>query len=321
MKNKKVLIIGAFVLFGFAALIGVTRAWTAPSAAPPGGSPVITYSGGNVGIGTGSPSAKLEVRSTALSVTPLRIESTAADSTATLIIAEPGPWITLQDTQVGGHIYYLRTGAGVGAGNFEIYDNTATATRIAISGTGNVGIGTSSPGAKLEVAGQVKITGGAPGAGKVLTSDATGLATWQTMTAQAFPVGSVFLSVVSTNPSTLLGYGTWVQIAQGRALVGQDPGDADWDVPEETRGAKTHTLTVNEMPSHNHPQDAHSHTPYINSEENGGYTRIDGSGPGGTLVPNGSMTPSTPYIHPAGSGWAHNNIQPSFVIYVWKRTL
>ena len=44
---------------------------------------------------------------------------------------------------------------------------------------GNVGIGTTSPMAKLEVNGQVKITGGSPGAGKVLTSDASGLGTWQ----------------------------------------------------------------------------------------------------------------------------------------------
>jgi len=44
---------------------------------------------------------------------------------------------------------------------------------------GNVGIGTNTPGAKLEVAGQVKITGGTPGSGKVLTSDANGLASWQ----------------------------------------------------------------------------------------------------------------------------------------------
>jgi hypothetical protein len=44
---------------------------------------------------------------------------------------------------------------------------------------GNVGIGTLTPTAKLEIAGQVKITGGTPGAGKILTSDATGLASWQ----------------------------------------------------------------------------------------------------------------------------------------------
>jgi hypothetical protein len=43
---------------------------------------------------------------------------------------------------------------------------------------GRVGIGTSSPGAELEVSGQIKITGGNPGFGRVLTSDANGLATW-----------------------------------------------------------------------------------------------------------------------------------------------
>ena len=46
--------------------------------------------------------------------------------------------------------------------------------------TGNIGVGTISPKAKMEVAGQVKITGGTPGTGKVLTSDASGLASWQT---------------------------------------------------------------------------------------------------------------------------------------------
>jgi hypothetical protein len=45
---------------------------------------------------------------------------------------------------------------------------------------GNVGIGTTAPVVKLEVAGQIKITGGTPAAGKVLTSDSTGLATWET---------------------------------------------------------------------------------------------------------------------------------------------
>ena len=46
---------------------------------------------------------------------------------------------------------------------------------------GNIGIGTTTPGAKLQVAGQIKITGGSPGTGKVLTSlDGSGLANWQT---------------------------------------------------------------------------------------------------------------------------------------------
>ena len=45
--------------------------------------------------------------------------------------------------------------------------------------SGNTGIGIENPGVKLDVNGQVKITGGSPGAGKVLTSDASGLASWQ----------------------------------------------------------------------------------------------------------------------------------------------
>jgi hypothetical protein len=44
---------------------------------------------------------------------------------------------------------------------------------------GDIGIGTTTPGAKLEVAGQIKITGGSAGSGKILVSDATGLASWQ----------------------------------------------------------------------------------------------------------------------------------------------
>ncbi len=53
------------------------------------------------------------------------------------------------------------------------------AERMRVLSTGNIGIGTASPGAQLEIAGQVKITGGGPGISKVLTSDAAGLASWQ----------------------------------------------------------------------------------------------------------------------------------------------
>lgn len=57
---------------------------------------------------------------------------------------------------------------------------TNGSNRLHISNIGNIGIGTSSPTAMLEVAGQIKINGGSPGLGKVLTSDAAGLATWTT---------------------------------------------------------------------------------------------------------------------------------------------
>lgn len=64
---------------------------------------------------------------------------------------------------------------------FKVSDNSGgvgTNDRFVIDTSGDVGIGTASPGTKLEVAGQIKITGGSPGSSKVLTSDAVGLATW-----------------------------------------------------------------------------------------------------------------------------------------------
>ena len=47
----------------------------------------------------------------------------------------------------------------------------------------------------------------------------------------------MFLSVVSTNPATLLGYGTWAAFGQGRMLLGWNTGDTD----EATGGSATHT--------------------------------------------------------------------------------
>jgi hypothetical protein len=72
----------------------------------------------------------------------------------------------------------LHTGTAAQSKTGGLLLNTGGATNGLIIESGNVGIGTSSPDVELEVAGQVKITGGTPGAGKVLTSDSVGLASW-----------------------------------------------------------------------------------------------------------------------------------------------
>jgi hypothetical protein len=59
---------------------------------------------------------------------------------------------------------------------------TTSGNNIYNSNFGNVGIGTSNPLTTLDIAGQIRITGGSPGLGKVLTSDANGLASWQSLT-------------------------------------------------------------------------------------------------------------------------------------------
>jgi len=115
----------------------------------------IYYNIGNVGIGTTIPGAKLEVAGQIKITggTPAVGEVLTSDGTGLATWEPPTGGADADWTISGDTIYHL---------------------------TGNVGIGTTSPGAKLEVAGQVKITGGAPGTGKVLTSDAGGLAAWQT---------------------------------------------------------------------------------------------------------------------------------------------
>lgn len=62
--------------------------------------------------------------------------------------------------------------------------------------------------------------------------------------ADVYPVGSIYISVVSTNPGTLFGIGTWTAFGTGRTLIGIDSGDTDFDTVEETGGAKTKALSA-----------------------------------------------------------------------------
>jgi hypothetical protein len=126
---------------------------------------------------------------------------------------------------------------------------------------------------------------------------------------EAFPVGSVFITVVVTNPATLLGYGTWVAFGSGRVLVGIDLAQAEFDAVEETGGAKTHTLTEAELPSHAHAQRRHA-------TATGALSGII------TAPDTSSSNPQNlgPVTGTTGGGQAHNNLPPYIVVYMWKRT-
>lgn len=118
-----------------------------------------------------------------------------------------------------------------------------------------------------------------------------------------YPVGSVYINAaVSTNPATLLGFGTWTAFGAGRVMVGLDAGQTEFDTLEETGGAKTHTLTVDEIPAHTHS------VPNSGSQNN--------SFDSGTTVGNDVTGTSGS----TGGGSAHNNLQPYIVVYMWKRT-
>ncbi len=124
----------------------------------------------NVGIGTSTPSTKLDVNG------QIRIRGGSPAAGKVLISTADGTasWTTPASLtglpSVAGTANYVTKFIGTNSvGNSIIYDN----------GT-NVGIGTTTPSTKLDVNGQIRIRSGSPGAGKVLTSDASGLATWTT---------------------------------------------------------------------------------------------------------------------------------------------
>lgn len=73
---------------------------------------------------------------------------------------------------------------------------------------------------------------------------------------EAFPVGSVFLSLVNTDPSELLGYGSWKLIGGRRMLMGCESLD---DTEGSTGGHNTVTLSATNLPSHSHSITQYTH--------------------------------------------------------------
>jgi hypothetical protein len=139
----------------------------------------------------------------------------------------------------------------------------------------------------------------------------------------AWPVGSVFVSVVSDNPASLLGFGTWAAFGAGRVPVGLDAADTDFDTEEKTGGAKSVTLTEAQIPAHTHVQNAHSHQILRERSATTGAatTQIARTGDtSSTVDTNVNTEPATAVNQNAGGGQAHTNLQPFVVVRMWKRT-
>jgi len=139
-----------------------------------------------------------------------------------------------------------------------------------------------------------------------LKSEVDSLSAWAWVDVDdIYPVGAIYISTSSTNPWTLFG-GTWTAFGAGRTLVGLDSGQTEFDSVEETGGAKTHTLTVNEMPSHSHDVSLDWYWSSVGDDNNN------------TLWKRG-----WPRSYTTNSVWwnqPHNNLQPYIVVYMWKRT-
>lgn len=148
-----------------------------------------------------------------------------------------------------------------------------------------------------------------------------------------YPIGSIYINAsVATNPAILLGFGTWTAFGAGKVMVGLDEEDTDFDTAEKTGGAKTHILTINQMPIHTHIQNAHTHIQNAHTHsykdrinEGTAEGNVNGTNAGGrditrtsgsTIATNQNTTATN---QNTGGGEAHNNLQPYIVVYMWKR--
>lgn len=162
----------------------------------------------------------------------------------------------------------------------------------------------------------------------------------QSLTSAIYPVGSIYMSVSSTNPSTYFG-GTWVAWGSGRVPVGINTSDTNFSTVEKTGGASTVTLTTSQMPSHTHTftgssattdsKGAHSHTLNLNKTAWSGSSssRVVVDSTDYTALTNNKTSSNGAHTHSVtakgtnastGGGGSHTNLQPYIVCYMWKRT-
>lgn len=173
------------------------------------------------------------------------------------------------------------------------------------------------------------------------------------------PVGSVYMNATnSTNPATLLGFGTWVAFGAGRVPVGFDAGNSLFNTAEETGGSydatlvsHTHTGTTGgQSASHSHSisisDPGHRHATGVAAQNgfNNLYGDFGSQGPWriandtglgggfnsatntvGTGISASAGGASNDHSHnfttaSSGSSATNANIQPYITVYMWKRT-
>lgn len=125
--------------------------------------------------------------------------------------------------------------------------------------------------------------------------------TWEQIQLVSFPVGAIYMSYTSTSPASFIG-GSWTQIQERFLLAaGGEYNTGD------TGGETEHTLTVNEMPSHNHSAT---------------FDTTDSPAFSGryALVETRHADSQRYQTSNTGGDQPHNNMPPYLVVYIWRRT-
>ena len=133
-----------------------------------------------------------------------------------------------------------------------------------------------------------------------------------------WPVGSIYTTVDKRNPENIFG-GSWEPFAQGRTLMGVDPQQNGFKLPEYESGARYHTLTIDEMPPHYHRvinQGSNNNAGLWPTKDYiwGDYTSQSDGAYGNTGDESNKLT--TTY---EGKGQAYDQLPPYITVYFWKR--
>jgi hypothetical protein len=146
------------------------------------------------------------------------------------------------------------------------------------------------------------------------------------LSASIYPVGSIYINAgVTTNPATLLGFGTWTAFGAGRVLVGLNAADSAFDTLQETGGSKdatlvshTHTGTTSAIGNHIH--NVGQGTPGVRYADFGPdpYFGAVGASPFQTGEAGGHDHTFT--TNSAGSSATNANLQPYITVCMWLRT-
>lgn len=135
-----------------------------------------------------------------------------------------------------------------------------------------------------------------------------------------YPVGTIYETTSSdldttTKMNNHFG-GTWEAYGSGRVLVAKSA-DTEFDTIGKTGGSKTHTLTVPEIPSHQHNV-TQNFTIYATTGST--IPRIGGTIDISSVGVAYSNVDRTVTSSATGGGGAHNNLQPYIVVYRYRRT-
>jgi hypothetical protein len=209
---------------------------------------------------------------------------------------------------------------------------------------GGTGVTTSTGTGNVVLSASPTFTGTPAAPTAVLGTNTTQIATTAFVTAAlqaVYPVGSIYINATSsTNPSTLLGFGTWEAFGAGRMMVGLNASDALFDTAEETGGSKdaivvshTHVFsgsgttntTTNLSGTLSNVEEPFGSASGIVSLSNTGLAFYGGTASNyprtATINANHGHTVSVSgTTNSTGSSGTNANLPPYIVVRMWKRT-